>query len=542
MIDGLLTTILVKDLKEKILTGKIQKIYQLNDFELLFKIRANRKSYQLINSIQSNTFRLHLSENNYQTLDTPTNFTMVLRKQLEGGIISDIKQTEADRSIIFEITKLNELRDEQKRYLIFELVGRHSNTILTDENFKIIHTLRFVPLSMGTVRIMHKGAYYEPLVSDKKNPLKSIENSSDYTKEYQGFSSMINKEFLHLNTQGYDASSILKEYLDSNKVYVYDDIISMIPLNYTSKEYKQFNDINAAFDYQYSKESSEKSINQIFKKEIKTIKSTIKKNSRKIDKLSNDLIVNQNNDNLKYEATLIFNNIYLYDKNKRYDQIDVFDYDLNKSITIVLDSKYTLIENASRIMNKYNKAKNSLSFIQEQIDQATIINDVLSNSLENLEYANINDTSEIIDELVSKKYIHIKNHKISKKKKKAPMYETYITPDNTTLFVGKNNIQNDYITFKLASRFDTWTHVKGIPGSHVIIHSENVTSNDLEWGARLALYYSKASKDIKYDVDYTLVKNLKKLKGAKLGMVTFNTNETITIDNNYELILQLKRG
>lgn len=542
MIDGLLTHVLVKDLKEKIVSGRIQKIYQINDFELLFKIRANGVSYQLINSIQSNAFRLHLSKNNYKTPENATNFTMLLRKQLEGGIITDIKQQDNDRSIILEVKKLNEMRDEQIKYLIFELTGRHSNTILCDSDYKIIQTLKFIPLSMGLTRIMQKGVTYTPLLSDKLNPIVKIENTDNYMDKYQGFSAQLNKEFIYRNQQGQDAKSILVEYLNSKTVYVYQDTISMIPLTYLDSTYQVFDNLDEAFDYQYRKESDDKTVKQIYKQEIKNIKSTIKRNERKISKLENDYQTNQGQDDLKEKAKLIYDNLYLFNKNDHLEQITIFDYDINQDVTINLDSSIDLISNAAKMLTKYNKAKNSLTYIEEEIAKAKHENEVLNDALDNLDYANVNDASEIIEELVRKKYLHLKNFKINKKKKKAPMYETFITPDDTTIYVGKNNIQNDYITFTLASRFDTWLHIKGLPGSHVILHSDNPSDQDLEWAARLALYYSKALKGLKYEVDYTLVKNLKKLKGGKLGQVTFNTNESLYIDNDYNKIYELKRG
>ena len=542
MIDGLLTNKLVQDLKEKLLGGRIQKIYQLNDFEVLFKVRSNRTSYQLINSIHSNAFRLHITNNTYSTFENATNFTMVLRKQLEGGVITNITQQDCDRVVIFEIKKLNELRDEQSKYLIFELLGRHANTILTDHDYKIIQTLKFIPLSIASNRLMQKNTKYEFLSSDKNNPLDNIENTDNYLEKYQGFSSQLNKEFLKENQSNIDAQDILKKYLNSNQYYVYPDTISAIQLQSSNKEFKVFNDINEAFDYQYAKESNEKAVAKEYNVEIKNIKSIIKKNNRKIDKLNKDYEKNKESDYLRDKAILIYDNLYQFDKNKHYHNIKVFDYTNNEEVSIDLDYDKSLSHNANVLMNQYNKAKKSLEFIEKEIAKACKENTILENALDHLSYANIYDAREIITELVTKKYLHLKNYKVKKTKKNIPMYETYITPDNTTIYVGKNNIQNDYITFTLASRFDTWLHIKNLPGSHVIIHKEEPTNDDLEWGARLALHFSKAEKDLKYEVDYTLVKNLKKKKGSMLGQVIFHTNESIYIDNDPSKIAQLKRG
>ncbi|MDF9867083.1 putative ribosome quality control (RQC) complex YloA/Tae2 family protein [Bacilli bacterium PM5-3] len=538
MIDGLLTTKITENLKHKLLNGKIQKIYQINDNEILLKIRANQTNYQVLNSIQSNSFRLHISNHQYSTLEVATNFTMLLRKQLEGGFIKNIFQHECERIIIFEITKYNELRDEQTKYLIFELIGRHSNTILCDQDFTIIQTLKFVPLSYGLTRIIQRGSKYEFISSnDRKNPLENIAVSDDYTSEYQGFSKLLSDEFIIRN----NPKQTLNEYLTSKKVYVYKKIISYIKLEHLKEDYFEYDSIDQAFDSIYSQKSDSESVNNIFKKEIKSIKGNIKRNNNKITKLEKQYQDNQDYQKYQKYGTLLYDNIYLFNKEAHYDEVNVFDYDENKEITIKLNNQHSYTKNAQDYLKKYNKIKKSFSYLEQQIKLAYEQNEIYQDALSTFEYVKVNDVKEILDSLKDKKLL--KGHSSTKKKKNyKPKYETFISSDDQTIYVGKNSIQNDYITFTLASKNDTWLHIKNQAGAHVIIKNEEPTNTTLEEAAKLAIFYSKTQPNTSYEVDYTLVKNLRKIKGSKLGQLSFNTNQSINIVNDIEITNKLKRG
>lgn len=543
MIDGLLIHKITNNLKEKLLSGKIQKIYQINNNELLLKIRSNRKNYQLLNSIQSNSFRLHLTNKQYSTLKEATNLSMSLRKHLEGGVINNIYQNECDRTIIFEIIKFNELRDEQIRYLIFELVGRHSNTILCDQDYKIIDTLKNIPLSQGLKRIIHRGATYEFIdLNNKINPLTGIEDSLDYLKKYQGFSKQLNQEFVYQNKHGINASQLLENYLNSNTIYCYKNIVSFLKLETKIEKPLIFTDIDEAFDSIFHQESENESIKYSFKNEVKTIKALIKKNSKKIIKLEVQYQNNLEYDIYRKQGSLLYDNIYLFDKNKHYNNVSIFDYETNEELVVQLDEKINYAQNAKKYLQKYNKMKKSFAYLSEQIKKAHEQNEFLQAILDNLDYAKVNDAKEIMEDLHNKNIIRSYSNSKKRKANYKPKYETYISSDGTSILVGKNSLQNEYITFNEANRNDVWFHVKDLAGAHVVVLSENPSNQTIEEAAKLALVYSKAVQNIDYDVDYTQVKNLRKVKGSKLGQVSFNTSKTIKVVNDINILNQLKRG
>ena len=538
MIDGLLVNKITNNLNDKLLSGKIQKIYQINDNEILLKIRAKQTNYQLFNSIQSNSFRLHISNQHYTTLEVATNFTMVLRKQLEGGIIKNIFQHECERTIIFEIVKLNELRDEQTRYLIFELLGRHSNTILCDQDYTIIQTLKFVPLTYGLTRIIQRGAKYEFIDSkDKINPLTSISKVSDYTATYQGFSKLLSDEFNYRSTNAQDT---LNAYLTSQTVYVYPKIISYLELTHLNEKTQEYSDLDLAFDSIYATKSDGESITNIFKNELKNIRSNIKKNNNKITKLQAQYQANLDYQIYQKYGTLLYDNIYQFNKEQHYENVKVFDYETNEEITIILDKQINYQKNAQAFLKKYHKLKTSFSYLEQQITLAKDQNEIYEDALTNFEYAKVNDVKEILDSLKERRLL--KGHSSQKKKNYKPKYEVFISSDDQTIYVGKNSIQNDYLSFTLANKNDTWLHIKDRPGAHVIIKSEAPTKTTLEQAAKLAVFYSKTQPNTSYEVAYTLVKNLRKIKGSKLGQITYKTNESIIVINDIEITNKLKRG
>ena len=539
MIDGLLVTKITQNLNNKLLNGKIQKIYQINDNELLFKIRANQTNYQLLNSISSNSFRLHISNYQYSTLEVATNFTMVLRKQIEGGFIKRIFQHECERIVVFEIVKHNELRDEQVRYLIFELLGRHSNTILCDQDNTIIQTLKSVPLSHGLTRIVHRGAKFEFVDSKNKlNPLKGIEKTENYADKYQGFSKLLSDEFSYRNIE---PKLILDEYLTSQKIYVYKKIVSYLKIEHLDESYSEYDDIDLAFDSIYSQKSDNESINNIFKQDIKSIRSNIKRNQNKIKKLQSQYDVNLGYREYQKLGTLLYDNIYQFNKNAHYDKVTIFDYDTNQEVKILLNDKYNYNQNAKLFLKNYHKLKKSLTYLEDQIKQAHEQIEIYEDALQNMEYAKVVDVREILDNLKERKLL--KGHSTIKKKKNyQPNYETFISDDNETIYVGKNSIQNDFVTFTLARKTDTWLHIKNQPGAHVVIKSDNPTAKTLEQAAKLAVFYSKTQPNTNYEVDYTLVKNLRKIKGSKLGNLSFNTNQSLMVVNDIDIINKLKRG
>lgn len=534
MINGLLCTRISENLNNKIQSGKIQRIYQLNEFELLIKIRANRTNFQLINNINANALKLYLSNDNHTTQENATNFTMVLRKQIEGAFINKIYQHQCDRIIVFELLKHNELRESETKYLVFELVGRQANTILCDQNFVIIDLLKKVPLllSDNNHRLLNKNLVLEFLPNHKENPLIDFKEVDNYFETYQGFDKHLNEVFINSD----NPKVLLEEYLSSNKVYLYDNLISFIP--YNKKLVNEFDDLDETFDYHF-KNQSQKSNEITFKKEIKALKNLIKKNDKKIKKLEEQYQENLNFEEYQKLGKLLYDNIYQFNKNQHYDNVEVFDFETNENLKIELDARFNYGSNAQKFLNKYQKLKKSFVYLEDQIKKAKKENEYLQGIIDSTPYLNNNDMNEIIEELINKKFI-LRSLKIPKKNKKSkPKFETFVSEDGTKVLVGKNDLQNNYITFTLADKEDTWLHIANQSGAHVIIKDHDPSDEVLELAAGLATYFSNTQDQVKYDVEYTKVKHLRKDKA--LGKVLFKTYNTLSIVNDINIIDRLKR-
>lgn len=533
MIDGFIVYQIVKNLSEKIKTGRIQKIYQLNENEILFKIHAHRNKYQMITSIDAHDFRVALTNKKYVTPEQATNFTMLLRKHLEGGIIESIEQIGFDRIIMIKVNKRNELKDLKNKYLIIELLGRHANLILCDENKVIMQTQKKVPYSINQQRLLQPKLAYEPPKQDKANPLESLKPVKDYQATYQGFSQKMSDYFIKAK----DPQKAFDKLLEDNTIYLEGKNLTVLKTNDMAQS---FANIDEAFAY-LEDQVQQTRIRHAFQAPIKQIKQRITKNGRKLTKLQETYQHNQAYEQDQYYGTLIFDNLYLFDPSDHLSEIKVHDYDADKDVKIKVDKKITLKENAQAYLKKYHKQKTSLQHLQDQIKVAEQDKKILELALEQLTFAEIGDAQEIIDELIKLKLLPKRNIKKEQPKKKAkkPQYETYRYQD-TVIYAGKNNIQNDYVTFKLARKSDTWLHIHGYAGAHVVIASSEVDDDTLQVAAMLAIKYSSvADKTASYQVDYTLVKNVKKMSGPSLGQVTLREQQTLELAIDDKLLAQL---
>lgn len=549
MLDAILINKIYLNLKSNLNSGKIQKIYHLNKNEIIFKIRSNKENHTLFNSIHPIDYRLHLSDIKYETQVEASNFTSVLRKHLDGGIITDIAQPNLDRVIIFTIEKRNEIKDIEVKHLVFELFGRHSNTFLCDNEYHIIDSLKpinFSESSLNNSRKLYRNATYVLPKSDIDNInitldeyLKDITYDKIINKEYNCFSKQLINEIKYRNINNIDFNKTINEIIDSYNIYYYEDnIFSSIKLLEKDNLSKEFNDINKAIDYIYQNNLQKETIKTDYQPMILELNNLIKRKEKKIIRLHEQINKANNSNHLQKYGTLIYENIYLFNPSDHLNEIKIFDYDSNEDVIIKLDTKLSIKENAASFLKRYKKLQNSIKVVNEQIDICNYEINEISLALSQIEISSYNDIKEIILDLEENKYL--KKSKVNKKMKKnyQPNYLKYLCIDNTEILVGRNNIQNDYITFKIANRLDTWMHVKGIPGAHVIIRDPNPSEESIRMAANLAAHYSKARYSSNVGVDYTLVKNVKKIKGSKLGFVTFDTNKSIFIDPDEALVLK----
>ena len=530
--DGILIHFLISELSEKLVGGKINKIIEPSSLDLCLQIRSKNKTdnkiknYQLFISSSLDMPRIYLTDRKISSFESPKNFCMVLRKYLERGIITKIEQIDNDRIIVFHISSISELGDNINYRLIVELMGRNSNIILINSQNIIIDAIRKLPPSEDSKRlILPKATYSYPPSNTTINPFL-IDESNQYDIDMLQGVSKLAKDAIKNSHQS------LKNYLQHPLNYAIYQIdkkydFYILPLfNYQIIK-DGFDSINMMLDVYY------KDYRTIYNDKAKALKKIIKNKiihlQNKIDHLQNDLEVA--NENLKYNEIGILLQANLYKVQKGMDKIIVDDFFHHQPLEIQLDPMLDPSNNLKKLFAKSKKAKNALSMIDLQLKITS--NDIkyLDEIANQIDFANNIDLEEIKMELIKNKYL--KDKKESKPKNKKINITKYIL-NNNEILVGKNNIQNEYITHKLAKSYDWWFHVKDAPGSHVIFKvptpSYILTEQDIRFCANLAASFSKFSHSSSVPVDYVLVKYLKKIPGMKGSNVTFNNNKTIYID------------
>ena len=575
--DGIVTRKVVNELNDKLLGGKIQKITQPSKNDIVFNVYSMGSSYKLLLSANNNEARINLTNKKFENPDVPPNFTMVLRKHINQGKIVDISQKGLDRVVIFSISSIDEMGFDTSKKLIVEIMGKYSNIILTDENYKIIDSIKRVSESMSSVRQLLPGLTYE-FVEDSKYDITDTEFSYDikkldqkladntkpdkiFHKTYTGFSPIVGKEIVYRAgidpriTWGLvseDEKQIMNEilyqirddifnknlaaysYKDNKKVKEFHTL-KLTHLNYQENNYElmseaieEFFDVNKTHDR----------LNQIKTDYIKKINSHVKTTQKKINIL-NDNILNQSKiEGLRKNGDLLSANVHRINKGDKDIVLNDF-YNNNEEVKIDLDPLKTPWENAETFYTRAKKIKNSVDYARKDLPKQKEYLNYLNQLIDFIERSNSIDVlNDLRDEMIENNIIKKSSkHKIKNKKSK-PYH--FVTKNNSDIYVGKNSTQNDYITLKLANRDDMWFHVKDVPGSHVILRSDNMNEDDVIIAAYLAAINSSISSDEKINIDYTEKKNVNKAKGAKPGMVYYENFNTITIDTNDDLSSQYK--
>lgn len=532
--DGVLIHFLTNELKENLVGGKINKIFETNALDIVFQIRAKNNDAKIVNhqlfiSSSLDMPRIFLTTKKMAALDVPKNFCMVLRKYIERGTILDISQYQNDRLIIITIASTSELGDNHTYRLMIELMGRNSNIILINDENIIIDAIRKLPPSEEVSRlVIPKATYLFPTSNSNINPFE-LENdlNTDYTI-LQGISKPLKNAI--------DNSSLsIKEYLMQKinpTIYKLEKKFDfhVLPLYLEEIAENNFSSISSmleTFYYTYKAIFTDKA-----KALKKIVKSKITHYETKLSNLEQDLEDAKNN--LKYNDLGILLQANLYKIKKGMDKIILEDFNNDfKQVEITLDPLLDPSKNLKRIFSKGKKAKNGLTMINIQIDLTKKEINYLDIIYNQIDFASSIDLDEIKDELVKGKYI--KPQKQNKPKNKKINITKYTLNDNE-IYVGKNNIQNDYITHKLANSYDWWFHVKDAPGSHVLFKMPNptytLTEQDIRYCANLAASFSKYSTSSSVAVDYLQVKYIKKIPGVKGSEVTYSNQKTIYIDPN----------
>lgn len=542
--DGLLLHQIHQLMKEH-LPAKINKVYCISDTELLLHCRGNHENFKLLVSTHPQYARMNITNRNYPTPEVPSNFTMLLRKHLENGIILDFHQVGLDRVFYFDVQVRNEIGDLVVSRLYIELMGKYANIILCDENGKIIDAMKRIPPFENTKRIIVPTAKYTPVeIQDKKDPLASqieIDDSLPLYKQFHGFSPLLSLEFEYRMHNGEKFEDILQAILKSDKLYFYQlekgFEYHCIPLTHLGESYKCY-DMMEGFDVLYYHKEEKDRIRQQTGDLFRFVNKELVKLKNKLVKLQDTIEEAQDCDKYRIYGELLY--AYGNQVEKGAKSASFPDFETNELITIPLDPKLDARYNAKKMYQKYTKGKNAQTIVAEQI--AICENEIAYFELlqSQLEQASFEDAKEIRSELSSKGYMKQLVSKVRKKKPTVPSYITYQVED-ALIHVGKNNIQNDYLTWKLAKREDYWFHVKDMHGSHVIVQCQELNEPIIRAAANLAALYSQGRSSSSVPVNYTQVKQLKKVPNSALGFVTLGNYKTIYIDPEEDLEQQYKR-
>lgn len=537
--DGIFIHYLTLELSNILTKSKINKIYQPNPLDLVMQLRKDNHTYQLLLSASLDSSRIYITEQTFINPAVPGNFCMLLRKYIERGIIVNISQYQNDRLIEFEINTFNEMGDNINYVLIVELMGRNSNIILIDKNTKlIIDALRKVLPSETTLRyIIPKALYNYPTQDNCVNPFQTslLNNCTNW----QGVSKTSLNEIKEIFDN--DITSFINQdvkptiFTYGNKTdYYCFDLHSIQKTNQIS-----FDSLSKMLDYYYN--TYKKTINSNNTNLIKQVKRLLTHQTTKLSNLFSDF--DNASSNLKYKDLGILLQANLYQVQKGMKEINVSNF-LNEgeNIIINLDPMLDPSKNLKMIFNKGKKAHNALIELKLQIDKTKEEIRYLEDILSMIEFATSNELDEIKQDLLqnSEQYKSKQSNKTNKKKNKISIQ--HFEFNDVTIWIGKNNIQNDYLTNKLARNNDYWFHVKDASGAHIVAsvphNLDNFTLNEetIRLMANLAAYFSKYSSSSSVPVDYTKIKYIKKIPGSKGYHVTYTNQKTIYIDPDYELI------
>ena len=571
-LDGIFLNSLINNLKDVLIDSKIDKINQPEKDEVILTIRKDRKNYKLLISASSKFPRIHFTETSKENPLKAPMYLMVLRKYLTSGRIVDVYQKDGDRIVIIKVESRDELGFDSEYSLIIEIMGRHSNiTLVRNRDNKIMESIKHITPDINSYRVLYPGAtYVEPPKSTKLNPFSlDINEMTNFIKENNleyndlffsnlltGVSKPLSKELyensLKENISPSNFSSLHKYTTSSiNDICnhpsfniitdsdgIYKDFYCANLSSYYSgyKNIKYENPSLILDDFFRTKDKQDRLNNRSISLQ-KLIHTNIDRCNKKSKILNGNIEEGGKKEGYKIKGDLLTSYIYMIKPGD--DKISLLNFYNDKEeeyLTISLDPNKSPSENIQKYYKKYNKLKKSEEWALEQLekneDELNYLNSVLTNILNVESYDEI---EQIKKELMETGYIKFKNTSKGNKKIKESKPLHFLSSQGIDIYVGKNNLQNDYLSLKFANRNDMWLHTKNIPGSHVIIQANPVDEITLEEAGIIAAYYSKGKNDSKVSVDYTEVKNLKNPNGAKPGMVIYYTNKTMFVDpKDYE--------
>ena len=551
--DGIVTMAAAKEMRPVIISGKIDKVYQPEADELVFNIHTKRGNVKLYASVNPAAARIHFIENSLQNPPAPLPFCMPLRKHIQGARVTDVAQVGSERIIEISLETLNELGFTVSKKLIFEIMGKHSNIVLLDiSSGKIIDCIKHVSIDVNRVRQLLPGIIYKYPPAQDKIPFKELlpEGSPSVflppeAKAIQRTVGGVSPSFAQEMAASEDPLSFLRSaarIIEEGRFcpVVYSDDkgspkeFHIIPLSEYEDvcQKKEFDSLSLCLEYYYAHKQSSNKLHQKASDLERSVSSQLDKLYLKEQRLREDLLKAENSESLRLYGELLTANIHQVRPGDK--STSVINYYDGSTVTIPLDPRLSPSKNAQQYFKKYGKAKTAVK--EKQLQLRTNESDIkyLDSVMSYLK--NASDVSEIEAlrrELEETGYL--RKRKIPggfKEKKISSKPYRYILPGGCEVLVGRNNRENDILTFKTASSRDIWMHTKDIPGSHVIVKTscEEISDEDLYTAASIAAYHSKGRESENVPVDYVRVKYVKKPAGAKPGMVIFTNNKTVWVD------------
>lgn len=580
-LDGLVIANVIKELNDTLLGGRINKISQPENDALVLVIKNNRSQYKLFLSANASLPLIYLTQENKPNPITAPNFCMLLRKHLNSARILSITQPGLERIIDIEIEHLNELGDVCTKHLITEIMGKHSNIIFCDDKKMIIDSIKHISGLVSSVREVLPGRdYFIPETQDKWNPLtvdcehflekvmtKPLPIAKALYTSLTGISPLIANEICHrASIDGEASTSSLSEMEGLHLYKNFERLMADIKNNsffpnviyqngepfefssttlttYNSSEHKEFESISELLEQYYAQRNTLTRIRQKSVDLRKIVSNAIERTRKKYDLQMKQLKDTDKRDKYKVYGELI--TAYGYNVEEGSKQMTALNYYTNEEVTIPLDPTITPIENAKKYFDKYSKLKRTYEALtkfteetKEELEHLESISAALDIALQE------EDLIQLKEELMEYGYMKRKfvSKKDAKKQKSASKPFHYISSDGFHMYVGKNNFQNDELTFKFAVGNDWWFHAKGMAGSHVIVktNGEELPDRTFEEAGKLAAYYSKARELSKAEIDYTEKKNVKKPNGGKPGFVVYYTNYSLIIEPDITGIEEVK--
>ncbi|MBO3064481.1 NFACT family protein [Staphylococcus shinii] len=560
--DGLFTRKIVESL-QFLVDGRIHKINQPENDTMLVVIRQNRKNHQLLLSIHPSFTRMHLTNKKYDNPFDPPMFARVFRKHIEGGIVKAVRQIGNDRRVEIDVQSKDEIGDTIYRTIILEIMGKHSNLILVDDNRKIIEGFKHLTPNTNQYRTVMPGFQYEaPPTQNKINPfeisgveaLKYIDfNSGKIARQllnhFEGFSPLITNEIA--NRRQFMTTQTLPEAFDEVLEEIQGEPTPVFHKNHESgkedfyfMKLDQFYDdvvlydsLHDLLDRYYDARGERERVKQRANDLVKFVQQQLHKSQNKLSKLIDELEGTKEKEQQQLFGELITANIYRIKQGD--ESLTALNYYNGEEVTIPLNPTKSPAVNAQNYYKKYNKLKTREHELQHQIQLTKENIDYFESIEQQLTHISVDEIDDIRDELADQGFM--KQRKQSKKKKKQTMQiQAYTSTDGDTILVGKNNKQNDYLTNKQAKKHHFWFHTKDIPGSHVVILSDEPSEETIKEAAMLSAYFSKAGSSAQVPVDYTEIKHVHKPSGAKPGFVTYDNQKTLYATPDYDYIQQLK--